>query len=221
MQIKTIQNEIIDTLLVIMMPVRYLFENNTTGVEAPPHLLDDIPDWPLRNVFLNSFLKGVVSKEIIPAYTPMGSEWWEMKTTSGYANVCRANLHWITEEEELATGYADLVVPCLLAYEKRRGKLPKRLVFSIAALIRFYGDYLCRRPHKRSGNMLELMDKLWARFPDSPDGYLFMARTALCFEQYWGHNLGLIPGLQEAVAQHLMRIHDEGFTVGLRKVVEK
>ena len=175
MQIKTIQNEIIDTLLAVMIPVRYLFENNTTGVEAPPHLLDNIPEWPVKNTFLNSFLKTVVRKEVIPAYTPMGSEWWAMKATSGCANVCIANLHQITNEEELADAYVNLVVPCLLAYEKRRGQLPGMLVFSLAVLIKFYGDYLCRRPHKRNGNMLELMDKLWERYPDSPDSYLFLA----------------------------------------------
>ena len=217
MQIKSIQNEIIDTLLAVMMPVRYLFENNTTGVEVPPYLLDKIPDWPLKNVFL----KGVVSEEIIPAYRPVGSDWWAMKSASGYANVCKRNLHWISEERELAAGYADLVVPCLIGFEKRERELPQRLVFSLAALMRFYGDYLCRRPHKRTGNMLELMDKLWEGFPNSLDSYRFMAHTVLCFEQYWGQDLSLIPGLAETVAQHLVCMHQEGFTVALRKVVGK
>ena len=221
MQIKGIQNEIIDTLLAVMMPVRYLFENNTTGVEAPPHLLDNIPDWPLKNTFLNSFLTVVVNKEIIPAYTPMGGEWWARKATSGYANVCRVNLHQITNEAELADAYTNLVVPCLLAYNKRKGQLPVMLVFSLAALIRFYGDYLCRHPHQRNRNMLELMDKLWERYPGTTESYRLMVRTVLGFEPYWGQDMSVIPGLTETVAQHLMCIHSEGFVVALRKVVRR
>ncbi len=109
------------------------------------------------------------------------------------------------------------VLPSLLTYLDRRGKLPARLVFSLAALIAFYrgteiadGALIGSRakdgayPIKDSPEVLEFFRDVWTR-PDTSAAAV--TKAALGHTALWnGKKLNDVPGLANAVAADLEKI---------------
>lgn len=111
------------------------------------------------------------------------------------------------------------VLPSLKTYHERRGTWPKRLTFSLAALLAFYrgteirdgaligkrGDDEYRIQDNR--DVLDYFRSLWSAsyLPPAETVRKALANTAL-----WNEDLSALPGLVEAVSSHLQKILTDG-----------
>ena len=99
------------------------------------------------------------------------------------------------------------VMPSLVGYVQRKGKLPKCLSFSLAAFIAFY--------HKgeRCGEAYPVRDDQWViDFFDAHKGddNAALAAAVVNDERLWDGELAKIDGLADAVAASLDRIDEVG-----------
>lgn len=120
------------------------------------------------------------------------------------------------------------VLPSLKTYRERRGTLPKRLTFSLAALIAFYrgveirnGALIGRRakgneyPIQDSPAVLEFFKTEWAANATKPGK---LVRATLANTALWNEDLTQIPGLADVVTVHLQKILDRGAETALREL---
>ena len=106
------------------------------------------------------------------------------------------------------------VMPSVVEYVKRTGRLPKCLTFSFAAFTAFY--------HKgeRGGEACELSDDAWVLdfFNEHKnDDCAALAHAVVNNAQLWDGALAALPGFEEAVAADLRRIDE----VGMYKAMEE
>lgn len=109
------------------------------------------------------------------------------------------------------------VLPSLLDYQKRKGKLPPRLVFSLAALIRFYKGTFDGKtiPLKDDNNALSFLQGLWRECDGTEKAIATLAEKVLKWEYAWKRDLSEVPGLQELLTNHLSNIE----RMGIQKAV--
>jgi len=117
--------------------------------------------------------------------------------------------------------YPVRVLPSLLEYHKRTGKLPRVLSFSLAALIAFYrGTEIENGVLKGSVNGIEypIKDDLanleffadcWKNYAGEQDTAGLVNR-ALAKSEYWEQDLNDVPGLAEIVTADLSAILSKG-----------
>lgn len=102
-------------------------------------------------------------------------------------------------------------LPSLLAYYERMGKLPQALTLSLSAFIKFYegemenGAYIGHRPDgtayqiRDDAEVLSFFAEIWKN-----NNAQAIAEAVLSNETLWnGRDLSAIPGLTDAVADHL------------------
>lgn len=125
------------------------------------------------------------------------------------------------------------VLPSIKEYARRNdGAIPKRLVFSLAALIAFY-----RGTEIRDGNTLigrrgdaeykilddaaalQLMQNAWSRFDRSPDATHRLVTNILAADSVWGEDLNALPGLSAAVITHLHNFITKGPRAAMEQVI--
>ena len=99
--------------------------------------------------------------------------------------------------------YKVRVLPSVLEYYKRTGKLPSNLLYALAALIRFYkgewqGDGI---PLNDSQEVLDFFKKVWQT--QKAD---VIVQTVLANESFWGQDLNDIKGLPDVVSKALQQI---------------
>jgi len=99
--------------------------------------------------------------------------------------------------------YKVRVLPSVLEYHKRTGKLPANLLYALAALIRFYkgewqGSVI---PLNDSPEVLNFFKMAWES-QNTDD----VAQRVLANEFFWGQDLNKIKGLSEVVAKALKQI---------------
>jgi tagaturonate reductase len=92
------------------------------------------------------------------------------------------------------------VLPSIIEYNKRKGKLPQNLIFSFAALIRFYkgewkGETL---PVNDSPEVLGFFNEVWKCDDSNHVAYKVLSNTP-----YWGEDLTKIEGMAESVKRAL------------------
>jgi len=108
--------------------------------------------------------------------------------------------------------YETRILPSVLEYQRRNGELPKKLVFSLAALIRFFrGDI--------NGKIVELREKpeiismykeLWESYDGTESGLRHIVEDVLAKEEIWKMNLNTVEGLTEQVTNYLINIEGHG-----------
>lgn len=96
--------------------------------------------------------------------------------------------------------YKVRVLPSVIEYQKRTGKLPKRLLHSLAALIRFYkGEWRGENlPVNDTPEILSFFKEVWS----TRNVQTVVSRT-LSNQEFWGMDLRTIPGLEESVRKDL------------------
>ncbi|KYH30407.1 MULTISPECIES: tagaturonate reductase [Clostridium] len=112
------------------------------------------------------------------------------------------------------------VLPSLLEYVNRKGKLPKKLVFSLAALIAFYkgdrnGEKIALADNK---DILELYRKEWASYDGSEESLRNIVTSVLGYEANWKMDLNKVEGLTDAVTKYLYDIENLGIKEAIKEV---
>ncbi|MEH7179653.1 tagaturonate reductase [Neobacillus vireti] len=109
-------------------------------------------------------------------------------------------------------------LPSLLEYHKRKCEFPKKLVFSLAALISFYKGKRGEEQIQLADDqdVLELFNVQWSQYNGTIDSVKNIVSTVLAFEKVWEMDLNQVPGLTAAVTNDLFTIE----TKGMKKAVE-
>ncbi len=103
------------------------------------------------------------------------------------------------------------VLPSILEYNKRKGNLPPILVFSLAALIRFYkGEWNEEKiPLNDSDDVLDFFKDAW----NNHDKKNFVKKV-LSNESFWGEDLSKVDGLIGRVEGDLERLNGKFYEAG-------
>jgi tagaturonate reductase len=110
------------------------------------------------------------------------------------------------------------VLPSILEYQKRKGSIPQRLAFSLAATIAFYKG---KRGEETialidDAAVMELLKNAWASSDGSEASIKEIVTKVLGYEKNWKQDLNKIDGLTEAVTRHLSNIEK----YGMQKAIE-
>ncbi len=115
------------------------------------------------------------------------------------------------------TKYKTRILPQLLTYQDRKGVLPVRLTFALAALLAFYqgkrdGETY---PLQDDAHWLEHFSTLWPAVDAGTMPLSDLVKQTLSLENHWGEDLTRVKGLVEAVSAHLLRIRTQGMRAAL------
>jgi tagaturonate reductase len=103
--------------------------------------------------------------------------------------------------------YKVRVLPSVLEFHQRTGKLPERLLHSLAALIQFYSGKVKGEtiPLNDTPEILDFFKKVWAT-----NDLDHITTSTLTNTDFWGINLTTIPGLKENVLKGLQEFSAAG-----------
>ncbi|MDR1835179.1 MAG: tagaturonate reductase [Fusobacteriaceae bacterium] len=187
-----------------MVPVAYLY-----GVDTVREAME--------NEEIRSFVLQEADEEIIPAIDMDKTELHQFKNdvVKRFQNPYVKHMLLDISLNSMSK-YKTRILPQVLETQKRTGKVPKRLAFALAALIRFYkgvrenGDPI---PLKDDKVFLDLYAELW-----KTKDYRKIAETVLGLKDHWDLDLNTIPGFTDTVAGYLEKIDTEGVKKALREI---
>lgn len=187
-----------------MVPVSYLYGIDTVR-EA------------MENDDIRNFIELAIDEEIIPALDMDEKELKEFKdaVVNRFKNPYVKHMLMDISLNSMAK-YKSRILPQVLETYKRTGKLPKRLLFSLAALIRFYkgvrenGDAIQLRDDRHH---LDMYADLWQE-----NNYENIAKSVLGLENHWDMDLNSVQGMTELVAKYLENIDKNGVKKALEEV---
>jgi len=192
-----------------LVPVAYLYGLNTVS-ESVDHEV------------IGKFIKDTIYKEIIPTLNLPQEE------LAYYAQVVLERFmnpfvkHYLMSISlNSMSKYETRDLPSLLEFVKIKGKLPKRLVFSLAALIEFYKGKRGEETIKLSDDedVLELYKTAWNNCAGSEVNLKELVTTIFKYKKVWKMDLNEIHGLTEAVTHYLMNIEKLGLKEALKEVL--
>jgi len=104
------------------------------------------------------------------------------------------------------------VLPSILEYKKRKGVIPQRLAFSLAATIAFYKGKRGEGTIALNDDVgaMELLKNAWSASDGSEKGIKQLVTKVLGYEKNWKQDLNQIEGLNDAVTRHLINIEKYG-----------
>jgi tagaturonate reductase len=104
------------------------------------------------------------------------------------------------------------VLPSILEYIKRKGSVPQRLSFSLAATIAFYKGKRGSEDVALNDDAatLELLKNAWSKSDGSDASIKNVVTEVLGYQKNWKRDLNQVEGLNEAVTKHLINIEKHG-----------
>ncbi len=188
----------------LMVPVAYLY-----GLETVKESIEDS--------VIGEYVKRAVFDEIIPALD-MNKEELESFAASVIDRFRNPYVKHLLMSISLnsMSKFKSRVLPQIISYNEKYGKLPDRLVFSLAAIIRFYKG-------SRDGREIELKDdkyildlykELWDK---NGDNYEKIVEDILKLEKLWGRDLNEINGLLKKTSEYLEIIDVKGMETALEE----
>lgn len=124
------------------------------------------------------------------------------------------------------------VLPSIIEYHQRFGKLPEKLTFSFAALIAVYKDGKVEgtsmKARREKGEfimkddlpVLEFFESTWKKFDGSRESALEVAKAVLGNRALWDEDLNEVPGLTEKVGDYLYQIATQGIRATVDRLVK-
>jgi tagaturonate reductase len=191
-----------------LVPVAYLYGIDTVSVAVDHEIM-------------GKFIRETIYEEIIPTLDLPEEE------LKYYAEVVLERFmnpfvkHYLMSISlNSMSKYETRDLPSLLEYIKRKGELPKKLVFSLAALIEFYKGKRGEEDIKLNDDLdiLELYKNLWNKCDGSEDALRNLVTSVLGYEKNWKMNLNLIPGLTTAVTDYLIKIEKLGMVLAVKEL---
>jgi tagaturonate reductase len=112
-------------------------------------------------------------------------------------------------------------LPSLLEFVKIKGELPKRLVFSLAALIEFYKGKRGEETIKLSDDedVLQLYKTAWDNCDGTEVALGNVVTSVLAYQKIWKMNLNEVKGLTQAVTHYLINIEKLGIKEALKEIL--
>lgn len=192
-----------------LVPVSYLYGLNTVA-ESVDHEV------------MGKFIKDTIYEEIIPTLDLPEEE------LSYYAKVVLERFmnpyvkHYLMSISlNSMSKYETRDLPSLLQYVKIKNELPKRLVFSLAALMEFYKGKRGEEVIKLNDDtdVLELYKTAWDNCDGSEVSLKKLVTTVLSYKKVWKMDLNEVKGLTDAVTHYLVSIEKVGTVEAIKEVL--
>lgn len=112
-------------------------------------------------------------------------------------------------------------LPSLLDYYNRKRELPKKLVFSLAALISFYKGKRGEEEIQLADDqdVLDLFKLQWSQYNGTIDSIKDIVSNVLGCEKIWEMDLNQVPGLTAAITKDLFNIETNGMNNALESLL--
>jgi len=197
---RTMKVRILNGAHTAMTPVSYLYGLDTVR-EAIEHEVT------------GQFVKDLIEQEIIPILDLPSDE------TKKFANDVIDRFlnpfvkHYLMDISlNSISKYQTRNLPSLLDYVNQKHELPKRFVFSLAALILFYEGKRGEETIQLSDDqhILEFFEMQWSTYDGSKESIVNIVTNILDKQTYWGQNLNEVPRLRDLVADYLFEIKTNG-----------
>jgi len=178
----------------------------------------------LEDATLNQFLHLAIQEEIIPTLDlPLK----ELNQFAGEVNNRFMNPFIKHHLNSIALNsfskFETRVLPSILEYVKRKGEVPEKLTFAMAALIEFYkgkrGEEII--PLQDDKEILEFLQTAWSGYNGNTDSLFEFVFDILSLKSIWKKDLNQIPGLTKAVTRHLRNIESKGMRKALKHLIRE
>lgn len=191
-----------------IVPVSYLYGNDTVleTMETP---------------ILETYLKDLIDLEVIPTLDLPKDELDEFA-----ASVLNRFRNPYIKHQLLSISLNSMfkfktrILPQFLRYIELKNELPKRMVFSLAALICFYKGVRdgVEIPLNDDKIFIDLFKNLWIDFDGTQVKAKEIGDTILSLKEHWEENLLEIEGLSELLADYIYMIEKKGMKISLEEV---
>ncbi|MFD2587370.1 tagaturonate reductase [Croceitalea marina] len=116
--------------------------------------------------------------------------------------------------------FSTRLLPTLKDYLKIEGQLPRRIVFSLSALLLFYkGNVNGQKiPLKDDASVLEFFKQAWKENTDEDNMLSAFVKKVLGKNELWGEDLNKVEGLAQMVEQNLSGMMGEGIKEYMKKL---
>lgn len=124
------------------------------------------------------------------------------------------------------------IIPLLEKFVKHSGRLPRAMLFSLAALIAYYraekqeGDFLIGNRDgetyliRDNKEVIDVFYKQWSNYNHTDAGLETLVTNVLGDQRLWGQNLNLIPQLNVKVHQYLSSIVTKGMEQSITEFLD-
>lgn len=186
----------------IMAPVGLL-----AGCETVQDAMDD--------ELVGAFVRRAMADEIVPSVPVDGAAAFAREVLGRFANPFIRHALWdITLQGTMKVRVR--VVPSIVQYAERTGRAPGSLAFGFAAYLHFMRGAL-HAARRAAGHAVpaddrgEAVARLWSGAADGSRRAIRQLVHAACADvSLWGHDLTMVPGFADAVAEHLARLSRDG-----------
>lgn len=178
----------------------------------------------VEHPIFGKFVRDVIYDEIIPTINLPRNELIDFaeNTLNRFKNPFIKHLLFDISLNS-TTKYKTRNLPAVLKYiEMHNGELPKKLLFSLAALIAFYKG---KRDNgeiyqpKDNPEFIEMYAKLWKAYSGDKKGIESITKNILGMKEHWETDLNSIAGLSELVSEYLYDIVTNGIKEAIKKVM--
>ncbi len=186
----------------------------------------------VKDGIVGEFMRETIFEEIIPT---LDLDTEELKDFAGnvlerFENPFIAH-KWQDIALNATSKFKARVLPSLQGYIKQEGVVPKKLAFSLAALIAFYRGTEIRNnklvAHRENSeylisddlSALDFFQKLWREFDAGKSDPITLSRKVLANIDFWGEDLNNLPGLAVTVGAYLQEILIEGMGKSVENLV--
>lgn len=117
--------------------------------------------------------------------------------------------------------YETRVLPTLIEYNEANGKLPEKLVFSLASLMAFYKGYRGEQAIdlKDDEDILELYKNVWTKYDAKQIELSQVVEEVLAYKKNWKIDLNTISGLKDKVTEYLKVILEQGMEEAIKQTL--
>ncbi|CAA7603243.1 mannitol-1-phosphate 5-dehydrogenase [Acididesulfobacillus acetoxydans] len=215
------------------LKVRFLNGSHTSCVPvAFLYGLDTVKEI-VEHPVLGPYLEQIIAEEIMP------STGIEQKTQKEYAaSVLERFRNPYIKHYLLSillnsiSKFKTRVLPSLLGYKEKTGRIPLKISFSLASLLALYRGKVegtsmkCVRGESQfemrdDPEVLKFLESVWSECDLSQESVLKLVRTVLAKVEFWGQDLTEVSGFAEAVAADLHAIVNQGVEKAIQRTMLK
>jgi tagaturonate reductase len=167
---------------------------------------------------LGQFVQDLLQKEVIPSIDGVATEELQEFANDVLDRFRNPHIHHLLMAIALnsTSKFKERLLPSLLGYHAKTGKLPYRIVLAFSALICFYkGEWQGETtPLKDDAQVLEWFKQQW----DNADSTEALVMAVLQNESLWGQDLSEVEGLAEQVTENIEAIDAQSLQTKLEQL---
>ncbi len=194
-----------------MVPIGYL-----SGLRTVKEVMDD--------TLVSTFINDLLSQEIGPTLKNFPKDVVDEfihETLDRFRNPTLKHF-LISISLNSTSKFVARLLPTLKDCIKNNRQLPKRIVFALSCLFRFYQGTYNNENIALNDNpeALESFSKHWKSHQNESITYLQMVSYLLRDTTIWGENLDTINGLSEAITENLRAIEKHGIATVIKQITD-